>query len=488
MPEVTSVGSGIGAILLTGHDLTPAEVATVARCAHPVAFGDDVPGRVDASHRTAHEATGQRAVYGRSTGVGANRTVAVPPMDAEHGQRLLRSHAGGAGPRLDATTARALLVVRANQLARGGSGVAVAAVEGVLAALNLGLTPPIRAWGGIGTGDLPALATLALCLTGERDWVGGTMPPVPIERDDALAFVSSNALSSAEAALAVHDLLELAAASTVITALSFRAVDASTEPLAAEVHLARPHQGQVEVAASLRSLLAGAPDREVARVQDPFGFRAVPQVHGAAMTALRRLHEVVRVELNAGGENPLVSTPDIAHNGNFVVTELGLSLDSARASLAGTSALSVARLATMMDPAYTGGTPFAAAGPAGSSGLMVLEFIAQAALSQVRHLALPVALHSAVISGGAEDYAGFAAHGAQLAREIRSAWEVVLGCELVATVRVLRQSGRVPVTGPAAQLFALVDPVLPSEEEDRPVDTDVDLAISLLPGLAALCR
>src|SRR5262245_18972477 len=223
----------------------------------------------------------RQPVYGRNTGVGANHVAGLAGGDrAEHGVRLLRSHAAGTGPLLAPEVARAMLVVRLNQLGAGGSGVDPALLPVLADAINRGFTPPVPLYGAIGTGDLTALASTGLCLLGERAWQGGTGPPpqFAIRTSETLAFISSSAATLGDAALACHDLAALLRAAAVAAALSLLAVRGSAEPYAEAVHLARPHPGQRRGAASMRALLA-AGGGKAGRGQDPDGARAVPQVH-----------------------------------------------------------------------------------------------------------------------------------------------------------------------------------------------------------------
>ncbi|MFB4277145.1 aromatic amino acid ammonia-lyase [Nonomuraea sp. MTCD27] len=389
--------------------------------------------RARAAWATAQELTGP--VYGKSTGVGANRDVMLEGA----GLGLLRSHACGAGPPIGPARARAMLVVRLNQLLAGGSGVDPAVCRALAYAIEHGYTPPLRTYGAIGTGDLTALATTALCLLGELPWHRDPQraPADPPRHDfvpgDALPFISSGAATLADAAIAGHRLRLLLDAAVDVAAMSFTAVDASAEPLAAAVQEARPHPGQAAVAARLRGLLSHEP---TTRIQDPYGFRAFAQVHGAALDALARAVATIEVDLNSPTENPLIAGGLAWHNGNFHSAPVALALDALRAALVQTAQLSTARLATLMDPAYTGHLPFLADSP-GASGALILEYVAQDALSDLRHLATPVTTGTAVISRGAEDHAGFATQAARHTLRCLEPLEVVLACERTAAARAL---------------------------------------------------
>jgi len=483
-------GAGVPGIspppeLIDGRAMTCGQVRRIARDGAPVAVDPGGKERARLAREVIRRVAASRPVYGRTTGVGANRAVAAD--DTGHGLRLIRSHAGGAGPMLDVGRARAMLAVRLNQLAAGGAGVDPALLDVLARALNLGLTPPVRMIGAIGTGDLTALASAALCLLGERPWQGGTLPPFPLDPADASAFMSSNAATIGEAALARADLGELLEAAVVVAALSFMAVNGSAESYSTAVHAARPHPGQQAVAARMRELMAGQ-DIRPARIQDPYGYRALPQVHGPAVDAVGALDRVLSVELNAAAENPMVDVAagDIATNGNFYTAYLGLGLDAARAALFQTAALSAARLGTLVEPAFTGLPPFLADGGPASSGVMALEYVAHSALADIRRLASPAALGSAVLSRGLEEQANFSTQAARAATDTVAAYRIVLCCELVAAVRALGMRGRPPAPGPLRAGYDLATEALDPRTEDRPLDADVDAADRLLPALAAL--
>ncbi len=473
------------ALVIDGNGLTCEKVRDVARDGQPVVVGAAGLRRARRARAVMQRAVASRPVYGRTTGVGANRLVRV--TDGGHGLRLLRSHAGGAGPMLSAPLARAMLVVRLNQLAAGGSGADPALLPVLAEVLNRGLVPPVRLVGAIGTGDLGALASVALCLLGERPWLGGTLPPFRLDPGDALAFMSSNAATIGEAAIGCADLDELIAATPVIAALSFLVVRGSPEPYAAAAQRARPHVGQTAVAARMRALLAGQ-DTAPARVQDPYGYRALPQVHGPALESVRALRDMLAVEMNAAAENPLVdvASGEIVHNGNFYTASLGLALDAARMALFQTAALSTARLGTLVEPAMTGLRPFLASSAPASSGVLSLEYVAHSALADIRRLGSPAALGTAVLSRGLEEQANFSTQAARATSETVAAYRIVTACELVAAVRGLRMRGVVPAAGPLRDAYDLATSTLDTRTADRPLDADIDAAEALLPPLAAL--
>ena len=264
------------------------------------------------------------------------------------------------------------MAVRLNQLAAGGSGVDPRVLDALVAALDSGAIPAVHQVGAIGTGDLCALADLALALCGDRAWHDrDARRCVTLSSSDALAMISSNAATIGEAVLAQADLDALLRASEVVAALSFVALGGAAEAYGSPVQNARAHPGQLLVATRMRRLLGVGPtSRAGRRLQDPFSLRAVPQVHGTAVDAVERLGTVLDVEINARAENPLLdlATSDAWHNANFHTGYLAHALDSARAAVYPVAELSAARLGDLVDPDFTGLAAFLAEGSAGQLG------------------------------------------------------------------------------------------------------------------------
>ena len=424
-------------------------------------------------------------VYGRNTGVGSLLNQQIYASDASHHSlRLLRSHAGGAGPLADPASARALLVVRANQLGAGGAGVDPRLHRALVEALNAQLAPAVHQLGSIGTGDLTALAEVGLALVGEGRWLGDGRAPVPqpIAHGDAIALISSNAGTLGEAALACHQLHGVLADAEVIAALSFIAAQGNPDVFDARVHMARSHPGQVAVAAVIREIIGDALEPE--RLQDPLCFRCIPQVQGAAHDVVAELDRVLRTELNAAAENPLLDVGGgrALANGNFHMSRLALALDQVRSGLVQAGSLAVQRVSTLFDGRITGLPPFLAGHTDGSSGGMILEYTANAALEELRAAATPVTLSTTVMSQGQENHASGAPLAArQLGRALEH-YTTIVGVELITAVRALRLSDRRPTSERGLAAFHRVHRALPSRMEDRELSEDLEVAATLLRG------
>ncbi len=391
------------------------------------------------------EAVGGLPVYGRTTGVGANRTIAVDADDADHGMRLLRSHAVEFGPTLPAEQTRAMLAVRLCQLSHVGSGIRPDVLDGLAMMLDLDALPTLhRHAGSVGTADLSALARTALTLVGELPASRPFTPIPPLGADSALPFLSSSALTIGRAALALERLRRLDGAAVRIFALTAAAVGANSQHWSETAAAATVSPGCHAVASEIRALFsADGADPVAARVQDPYGIRAFAVMHGALRDAAERAVSTTEALTGVAQENPLFTLDGdvvrVTHHAGFFQIRLALDIDGVDNALAALVPLSISRLRMLSEPSITGLKPFLASGPTGSSGTMIVEYVAAAAGAEMRASSAPVASGSTVLSRGTEEDATFAPQAVTQLERSLSAWRVVLASELLTAVRALRQ-------------------------------------------------
>jgi histidine ammonia-lyase len=489
-------------VTLDGRSLTPAEVSAVAREGRAVRLGEEARAR-NAAAAEAAAALLERGtrIYGVTTGVGALHSEAVPASErADHQLRLLRSHAAGAGRPLSPPLVRAAMAVRANQLGAGGAGVSDELLSALVGALNSGVVPFARELGSLGTGDLSVLAEIALALIGEgRVWRGAELLAAEgglveaglvaahVGPRDGIAFMSSSAASAGHGALVAVDADRLLTTSLAVSALSFVAAGADPVVFDARVHAARPHPGQVAVAARMLELLgaeaaATQGNAPQAPIHDPYPFRALAQVEGPTLDALSDLEAVLAVELNASTENALIDarSPEALPNANFHAAPLALGLDRLRAALAQSSSLVAARVSALLDPGLMGLPAALSARPGPDSGAMMLEYTAHAAAADVLSVAAPVATHPITVGGGIESHASFAPLAARRAQEALDSAAVAVAVELVVAVRALRIRGLAPTGTGAGDLFDAATRRLDADLSDRALSDDVEAARSLL--------
>jgi histidine ammonia-lyase len=428
--------------IIDGSHLTIDDIVSVARRAEPVRLAPGARSRVVASHDFANRVARDRPIYGRSTGVGANRDVVLPDPESQ-AMRLLRSHATSSGERRSAERIRAMLVIRLNEVAADGNGLDPRVLDALVDMITDDALPSVREGGSVGTADLAALASTALVLCGESP----SDPPVrrtaSFGAGDALTFMSSNAAVLADAALAVAAVDRLARSLMVVAAMGFTAIRGNPEAFSPAVEVATPFPGAEWVCRTMRMLLRDA--AEPARIQDPFGLRTLPQVHGALVDRLGFAEQVVVAMPNAPSENPIVSADlGVAHHGGFHAAYLVQSLDALVLAMAQSAQLSLARLTMLAEPEYTGQHPFLGDGTPAASGVMIVEYSAASALAELRALATPAGIQVVNLSRGVEEDASFATLAARQALEAVSRFRAVLAAELVVSLRCLRMQGERP--------------------------------------------
>jgi histidine ammonia-lyase len=492
-------------VVLDGASLTPDAVAKIARGGAHAELSEAARGRNDAA-RAAAEAVLARGddLYGVTTGVGPLRGYRLDrEAQLDHQLRLLRSHACGAGWPLRAERVRAAMATRANQLGAGGAGVAAELLDALVAALNAGFLPFTRELGSLGTGDLTTLADIALALLGEGEaWLGDELvdaadalraagiEPGRLGPRDGLAFMSSNAVSVGHAALLVVDARALLETWLTVAAMSFEAAAANPVVLDARLHAGRHQPGQTAVAERMRELLSGLRGRTreptADAIQDPYPFRALPQVDGVVHDALAALEENVIHELNFPGENPLiVAGEDVAlPNGNPHAAPLANAIDGLRTAVAQSAALIAARVSALLDASVTGLPAFLALDPGPDSGGLILEYTAHAAAAEVRSLVTPVAAQTVSVARGVESHASLAPIAARRAHEALEAMRALVAVELVTAVRALRLAEHEPTGAGARRLYDAAVPLLDPELADRPLHPDVETARELVSAWA----
>ena len=448
-------------------DLSPVDIVRWSRAGgrltiEPAAL-DLIRDRAVAAAKLAEH----QAVYGQNTGLGANRD--HPVLDEAAGSRMLVSHASAAGEAYPESAVRGALLIRVNQLLQGGSGVSPSVVQALARLAQEPRLPAVRRGGAVGTGDLSALAQIGLAL---GDAVDGR---------SALPLMSSNAFTLASAVLAWERWLRLLAVGHRIAALTAIALGANGEAYADQVHQKRRIRRQQTVAAEVRELLDGSSERPW-RVQDPFGLRAYPQVVAVAATALDELAAAVEVDANAALENPLLGDDAVWHHGNWTAQLVAMRTDAARLALFSVASLSTSRISDLMDPSLTGSTRFLAADPQPSSGALMLEYIATAAVNSLAVSAQPAMLGQIRISLGAEAHAGFAPDSVEALHAMVDEFQLTMACELVAAVRAIRLRGNTAIVADAA-IGTVLDEAraaLPASLHDRPLTEDVEAARSLI--------
>ncbi len=459
-------------VALTGFHLTPELVEDIARGRAEARLDDAARRRMAASRATVLElvASGE-TVYGVTTGFGDLASRRIAPEDARRlQQNLLVSHAVGIGPAHGRHTVRAMLLLRANALARGQSGCRPEIVDRLLDFLRLGIHPVIPEQGSVGaSGDLAPLAHLALPIIGRgRAEVDGEtmsgadalakrgLAPLELEAKEGLALLNGTQQMTAIGTLVLLHAERLLATASIVAAMSTEALMGTDVAFSAAYQEARPHPGQARVAAHLRHLLR---DSEVIRahhgqphkVQDPYSIRCVPQVHGTVADALTYIRGVLQIEINSATDNPLIF-PDgadvdpsasatgggrVISGGNFHGQPVALAMDMLAIAVAELGSISERRIAQLIDGRSSGLPPFLVEDAGLNSGMMLHQYAAAALVSENKGLAHPASVDSIPTSANQEDHVSMGPIAARQAREVVRNVEQVLGLELLCAAQGL---------------------------------------------------
>jgi histidine ammonia-lyase len=460
-------------VVLTGTDLTVADVEAVARGDASVRLDDEARARMQAARDVIERLVAEGAVvYGVTTGFGDLATTFIEPAQAGRLQEnLLMSHAAGVGRPFPREVVRAMLLLRANTLALGYSGCRPVLVERLMAFLAAGVHPVVPEQGSLGaSGDLAPLAHLALPIIGrgEVEWGGQVLAaadalrevglePLTLEAKEGLALLNGTQMMGALGALFLADADRLVRTASVAAAISVEALLGTDVAFAAAYQEARPHPGQIAVAAELRHLLRESGFQRshhgtAHKVQDPYSLRCVPQVHGAVRDALDQLRRVLDIELNAATDNPLVfpggGVADeaavatgggrVVSGGNFHGEPIALALDYAKLAIAELGSISERRTALLVDARLNGGLPpFLASSSGVDSGMMIYQYTAAALVSEHKVLAHPASADSIPTSANQEDHVSMGAIAARHARAVIEGVERIVGIELLVAAQAL---------------------------------------------------
>jgi histidine ammonia-lyase len=423
------------ALHINGNDLTLEAVREVALERRPVLLDSAARAAVSRARAVVDALVASNTVsYAITTGVGKLSDVRIAGEQIREMQvNLVRSHAVGVGEALAATDVRAMMLLRANSLSKGFSGVRAEIIDALCEMLNRGVTPFVPSQGSVGaSGDLAPLAHLALALIGEGECLddkGARIPaaealrraqikPVVLEAKEAVSLINGT-----QGMLAVGILAFLAAeilvdTADVIGALTLDALRGTDAAFDERIHQARPHRGQLKTAENLRRMLEGSQIREshrgCSRVQDAYSLRCMPQVHGAVRDTLARCREVMEIEVNSAVDNPLVFVKnptqadgegDVISGGNFHGEPVAFALDFLGIALSALAGISERRLERLVNPALNEGLPpFLAAGAGLNSGFMMPQVTAAALVSENKILAHPASVDSITTSGNKEDF------------------------------------------------------------------------------------
>jgi histidine ammonia-lyase len=493
----------LNALHINGNDLTLEAVREVATERRAALLAPDAREAVNQARAIVDEIVASNKVaYAITTGVGKLSDVRIAGDQIRELQvNLVRSHAVGAGEPLSVAETRAMMVLRANSLAKGHSGVRAIVIDTLCELLNRGVTPLVPSQGSVGaSGDLAPLAHLALALIGEGECIDdkGTriasaeaskraqIKPLALESKEAISLINGTQAMLAVGTLALLAAETLVDSADVLGGLSCDALKGTDAAFDERIHKARPHNGQMKTAANLRHMLEGSQIREshraCGRVQDAYSLRCIPQVHGAVRDTLAHCREVFETEANSAVDNPLVfitdarnAQGDVISGGNFHGEPLAFALDFLAIALSALAGISERRIERLVNPALSEGLPpFLAPGAGLNSGFMIPQVTAAALVSENKVLAHPASVDSITTSANKEDYVSMGMTAAIKLKRIVENARNVLAIEAMAVAQALDFLAPLKTSKRGQSAHGAIRAVCPTMEKDRVMYKDLE--------------
>ncbi len=520
-------------IILDGNSLTIEEVARVARREETdLQISEDAKGKIARSRKLVEDWVEHgKVIYGITTGFGEFANVTIPRDELrELQQNLLRSHAAGVGEPLAPEVVRAMLLLRANALAKGFSGVRLAVIEQLLKFLAADILPVIPSRGSVGSsGDLAPLAHLALALTGEglvteengtngcrrtnvparEALANANIPPLVLEAKEGLALINGTQMMSAIGCLALHRAKQLANIADISASMSFEALRTTDRAFDLRLHAARPHPGQQFVAARMLRLIADSEIRKShlendPRVQDAYSIRCIPQVHGAVRDTIEFVERTLSIEINSATDNPLIipagvaqtlvcdppgaqtkvyATPAHLEGGNFHGEPIALALDYLAIALSELASISERRAERLVNGALSNGLPRFLAKHGGlNSGYMIAQYTAAALVSENKVLAHPASVDSIPTSGNMEDHNSMGSISALKLQSVVRNVETVLAIELLCAAQGIDFLAPLTPGKGSGKAHEQIRKKVMSLEKDRMTSMDISEIVAMIQG------
>ncbi|KAB3532874.1 histidine ammonia-lyase [Alkaliphilus pronyensis] len=445
-------------VIIDGYSLTLEAVVQVARDFYTVELSNEAIEKINASRRLVDRFVDEeKVVYGITTGFGKFSDVAISKDETEELQRnLIVSHSCGVGNPLPEDVVRGIMLLRANALAKGFSGIRYTTVETLLEMLNKGVHPIVPEKGSLGaSGDLAPLSHMVLVMIGEGEAIfkgqrmsgkeamdKAKIPTISLTSKEGLALINGTQVMTAIGALNLYDCKKLLKLADIAGALTIEALRGIIDAFDSKVHEVRPHPGQIKAAENLRALLTDSSfvtrQGEI-RVQDPYTLRCIPQIHGGSRDAIQYVEEKLMIEMNAATDNPLIFNreEEVISGGNFHGQPMALAFDFLGIAIAELANVSERRIERLVNPQLSGLPAFLTTKGGLNSGFMIMQYSAAALVSENKVLAHPASVDSIPSSANQEDHVSMGTIAARKAREIYKNAINVLAIELLAATQAI---------------------------------------------------
>ncbi|KPV42223.1 histidine ammonia-lyase [Alicyclobacillus ferrooxydans] len=482
-------------IQLDGNSLTIKQVAQVLYHKETVEIDPQAWGRIADSRAVVERNVSEgNVIYGVTTGFGKFSDVVIPAADVEDLQlNLIRSHASGIGDPFSETVSRAMLLLRANALAKGYSGVRRETLQLLVDCLNEGVHPVIPSQGSLGaSGDLAPLAHLALVLIGEGEAIyrgermsgrqaldAAGLRPIRLKAKEGLALINGTQAMTAVGVVGYLEAAHLADFADRVAALTLESLRGIVDAFYPEAHAVRPYPEQQEVATRILSYVDGSQlttRQGELRVQDAYSLRCIPQVHGAVRQVLNYVKEKLMIEMNAATDNPLIfsDTGHVISGGNFHGQPIAFAMDFLGIGMAEIANISERRIERLVNPQLNDLPPFLSPEPGLQSGLMITQYAAASLVSENKVLAHPASVDSIPSSANQEDHVSMGTIAARHAQQIIQNSRRVIAIEAICAAQAASVRGVQKLAPKTRELYQQIREVVPVIEKDRVFSTDIE--------------
>ncbi|MEG0804809.1 MAG: histidine ammonia-lyase [Lachnospiraceae bacterium] len=482
-------------VVITGQDLTLEKVVDVARNGAKVSLSPQAKENVLKSRKVVDDIIEQKkVVYGVTTGFGSFCNTVIPTEESKVLQKnLIITHAVGAGEAFPTEVARAVILLRINNLAKGFSGIRMETLETLIAILNKGVTPIIPEKGSLGaSGDLAPLSHMVLPIIGlgKAEFEGkiydgaeamklAGIPTVELTEKEGLALINGTQVMTAVGVLTMYDSINLLKTADIAAAMSFEAQNGVIDALQPRMHTCRPHQGQIDSARIISSLLEGSKNvtkQGEIKVQDAYSLRCAPQVHGASKDALNYVKEQIEIEINSVTDNPIIfgDTMEGISGGNFHGQPMALSFDFMAIALSELANISERRLERLVNPALSGLPAYLVENGGVNSGFMIVQYSAASLVSENKVLSHPASVDSIPSSANQEDHVSMGTIAARKAGEIMKNVRRVLSMEMMCACQGMDLRGDKGMGIGTQPAYDTIRAICPKLDKDRPLYEDIN--------------
>lgn len=491
-------------VKIDGYSLTIEDVVAVARYGAKVEIDEKCLPKVKEAREFVENAiANKRPIYGINTGFGLFSEVAISDEELEELQKkLIYSDVCGVGRPFDTEIVRVMLLLRANAVCKGYSGVVIPTIQVMVDMLNKGVHPIVPEKGSVGSsGDLCPLAHMVLVMMGEgeAEYEGVRMSgaeamekagitPIVLKAKEGLALINGTQAMMGNAVLAVWDAMVIEKAADITGALSLEALTGIVNAFDHRLHEARPHQGQINAAANILKLVEGSQlttTQGEKRMQDAYSLRCIPQVHGASRPAIEYVKSVIEIEINSATDNPLIllgEDGNVYSGGNFHGQPVAIAMDTLAIAVAEYANISERRIERLVNPSLSNGLPaFLVANGGLNCGFMIPQYAAAALVSENKILAHPASVDSIPTSANQEDHVSMGTIAARKARQIVQHVQAVLGIELMAAAQGVDFRGGKEMLGKGSKVaYELLRSEVAYLDEDRVMCYDQESAANMI--------